>query len=107
MLSALTACGTDSDEESNLRATSKNALELPTSPGEKVLLEGKMTFWMWEGSAGCYGAVESDGQEIKLWADAVACENVNYNENQQVSIKVTFNPLNQYGPGETYTVLQF
>ena len=103
----LTACGKDSNEEPELGATSVDTLDLPTSPSEKVLLKGKMTYWDWEGDAGCYGTFEKDGQEVQLWANADACENVEYKENQQVSIKVTFNPDEQWGPGNTYTVTNF
>ena len=103
----LTACGKDTNDNPELGAASVSKLDLPTSPSDKVLLNGKMTYWDWEGDAGCYGTLEQDGQEVQLWANADSCKNVSYNENQEVAIKVTFNPDEQWAPGNTYTVISF
>ena len=68
---------------------------------------GKMAFWMFEGDAGCYGAIADGNSEVQLWVDADKCEDVEYSENEDASVEVTFSTENQYGPGDTYTITKF
>ncbi|ABD79705.1 hypothetical protein [Saccharophagus degradans] len=80
---------------------------LPTSSHEVVTLSGKMSFWMYEGDAGCYGAITDGINEIQLWVNVEKCGDREYAENEAVSVDVTFNSDNQYGPGKTYTIIAF
>ncbi|WVM91099.1 hypothetical protein UMZ34_11075 [Halopseudomonas pachastrellae] len=51
---SLSACGDAPQEPLNSRV---NGLALPTGPHETITVSGKMTFWMYEGDAGCYGSL--------------------------------------------------
>jgi len=82
-------------------------VSLPESPTERVSLTGEMSFWMYEGAAGCYGTLASQGKEIQVWVDADTCGDREYEENERATLEITFNPDNQYGPGKTYTITGF
>lgn len=62
---------------------------------------------MYEGDAGCYGTIEKGAQEVQLWIDADSCGDKEYQESEPASVVVTYNPDNQYGPGKTYTIVEF
>ena len=62
---------------------------------------------MYEGAAGCYGAITDGATEVNLWIDAESCGEKEYDENEAASVEVTFNSDNQYGPGKTYTITSF
>lgn len=96
----------DSDEEPKTidEATSIN---LPTNASEKVILSGLMSFWMYEGSAGCYGSLTIDISEVNLWVNADSCGEKEYKENESASVEVIYDTSNQYGPGKTYTITSF
>ncbi|MDX1408591.1 MAG: hypothetical protein R3330_10675 [Saprospiraceae bacterium] len=85
----------------------KESAGFPSGPDERALLTGSMSFWMYEGSAGCYGTLETGGQSVSLWVDADSCGEREYHEGESASVEVTFNPDNQYGPGKTYTITRF
>ena len=89
------------------RPASTNHVSLPANPSERVNLTGEMSFWMYEGDAGCYGTLVSQGKEIQLWAGVDTCGDREYEENQRAALEITFNPDNQYGPGKTYTITSF
>lgn len=101
----VSACSDSSNSQPSLGAAV--ATELPTSTADTLEISGKMSFWMYEGDAGCYGALNIDNSEIQLWSSADKCIDTDYSENQSASIKITYNPGNQYGPGKTYTVVGF
>lgn len=84
-----------------------NQIDLPERSSDRIKLAGEMSFWMYEGEAGCYGTLLSQGEEIQVWVDADACGEREYEENQQVTLELTFDPANQYGPGRTYTITAF
>tara|TARA_R110001599_G_scaffold28969_5_gene99622 strand:- start:38629 stop:39075 length:447 start_codon:yes stop_codon:yes gene_type:complete len=84
-----------------------NQVSLPEGPNDRVKLTGEMSFWMYEGAAGCYGAFVSQGKEVQVWVDADTCGDREYAENQPATLVLTFNPENQYGPGTTYTITSF
>ena len=86
---------------------SSNQVSLPESPSERVNLTGEMSFWIYEGAAGCYGTLILQGKEIQVWVDADTCGDREYEENQRATLELTFNPDNQYGPGKTYTITSF
>lgn len=102
----IAGCSDGNRSESDQPASS-NQISLPESPGERVNLTGEMSFWMYEGAAGCYGTLVSQGKEIQVWVDAETCGDREYEENQRASLELTFNPDNQYGPGKTYTITSF
>ena len=80
---------------------------LPASPSETVVLDGAMTFWMYEGDGGCFGTISDGVQELWLWVDVDTCGDVEYEDNEHTVVEVTFNPDNQFRPGKTYTIVGF
>lgn len=97
----------DGNAPASEQAASSNQVSLPESPNERVNLTGEMSFWMYEGAAGCYGTLVSQGNEIQVWVGADTCGDREYEENQRATLELTFNPNNQYGPGKTYTITSF
>jgi hypothetical protein len=106
VLVLITGCSDSGGPESNQPAKS-NQVSLPENPSERANITGEMSFWMYEGSAGCYGTLVSQGKEIQVWVDADTCGEREYEENQSATLELTFNPDNQYGPGKTYTITSF
>ena len=102
----ITACS-DGNGPGPGQAASTNQVSFPESPSERVNLTGEMSFWMYEGAAGCYGTLVSQGEEVQVWVDADTCGDREYEENQRATLELTFNPDNQYGPGKTYTITSF
>ena len=102
----LVACSDSSDQASET-VSGGSFPALPTSSSERVTLEGQMSFWMYEGDAGCYGTIVRGSREVQLWADADDCGHREYAENAFASVEVTYREDNQYGPGETYTIPRF
>ena len=102
----LSACSS-SDDSSPLSSAKSSFPSLPSSSAERVTLDGVMSFWMYEGDAGCYGTITDGAVEVNLWVDADSCGEKEFGENEAASIEVTFNPENQYGPGKTYTITSF
>lgn len=101
-------CSDSSNEPNNTdQAIQASHLNLPTSTSEKMVISGEMIFWMYEGSAGCYGDILVKGVEINLWINENSCGEKEFKENQAASVEITFNPKNQYGPGKTYTITSF
>ncbi|WP_299595618.1 hypothetical protein, partial [uncultured Microbulbifer sp.] len=103
---ALTAC---SSKENSTQASGSVGKfpKLPTSSTEYTTLQGVMSFWMYEGAAGCYGTITDGLSEVNLWVSEDSCVEVNYSENEAASVEVTFISENQYGPGKTYTITSF
>ena len=66
-----------------------------------------MSFWMYEGAAGCYGTITDGLSEVNLWVSEESCVEIDYSENEATSVEVTFRSENQYGPGKTYTITSF
>lgn len=109
VLSILSACGS-SEEPSAEASPQVNTAAFPVLPAddtERVVLEGIMTFWMVEGAAGCYGSISDGVKEVQLWVNASACEKVEYAEDVKAKVEVTFNQEEQFGPGDTYTIVNF
>lgn len=100
----ISSCGNNSDDVP-AQGAAQAAVELPPQSGEIVEISGVMTFWMHEGSAGCYGTLESDSNEIQLWSDADRCGDSDFTENEQATVRIRYSEDNQYGPGTTYTVV--
>lgn len=98
---------TDSDEGVAADESGSAFGVLPTSTADQVSVSGDMSFWMYEGDAGCYGNLTKGGSEIQLWVDADKCGNVEYEENAPATLVITFNPNEQWGPGKTYTIVDF
>ena len=105
-LACLSACSDSNDADLKISGNSTFP-PLPSNSSERVTLTGKMSFWMYEGEAGCYGTITSGSEEVNLWIDADSCGEKVFDENEQVSVEVTFSPDNQYGPGATYTITRF
>ena len=102
----LLACSDSSEQVTE--STSENSFPpLPTDSSERVNLSGKMSFWMYEGEAGCYGTIVKGSQEVQLWIDSNSCGEREYAENEDASVEVTFRSDNQYGPDKTYTITRF
>lgn len=80
---------------------------LPTNRSERVLLEGRMSFWMYEGDAGCYATLVRGAEEVELWSDAEICAGQEYAENQPAAVVVTYRADQQWGPGDSYSVIEF
>ena len=106
VLMFIVGCSDGNDSASD-QAASSNQVSLPESPSERATLTGEMSFWMYEGAAGCYGTLVSQGKEIQVWVAADRCSDREYEENQSATLELTFNPDNQYGPGKTYTITSF
>ena len=106
-LSCVSIACSDSSEEVAGSTSEASFPSLPTTSSERVVLEGKMAFWMYEGEAGCYGTIVKGSQEVQLWIDAGSCGDREYAENANASVEVTFRSDNQYGPGKTYTITRF
>ncbi len=109
VLISIMGCSDGNAPESDEAAQSNqaNQVSLPESLNDRVNLTGEMSFWMYEGAAGCYGTFVSQGKEVQVWVDADTCDDREYAENQPVTLELTFNPENQYGPGTTYTIKSF
>jgi hypothetical protein len=109
VLISIMGCSDGNAPESDESAQSNqaNQVSLPEGPNDRVKLTGEMSFWMYEGAAGCYGAFVSQGKEVQVWVDADTCGDREYAENQPATLELTFNPENQYGPGTTYTITSF
>ena len=106
VFSALVACS-DSSNQASETVSGDSFPTLPTSSSERVTLEGQMSFWMFEGDAGCYGTIVKGSQEVQLWVGADTCGDREYAENEAASVEVTYKTDNQYGPGKTYTITRF
>ena len=102
----LGACS-DSENQALNQESANPFPKLPTNNSEKVTLHGEMAFWMYEGSAGCYGAITDGSTEVSLWISADNCGEKEYAENEKASVEIIFNPDNQYGPEKTYTITGF
>lgn len=102
----LSSCGNNSDEIP-AQGAAHAAADMPPKSGETVEISGVMSFWMYEGSAGCYGTLESGSNEIQLWSDADRCGDTDYEENEKTTLRIKYSDDNQYGPGTTYTVVSF
>lgn len=106
VLILIAGCSDGNGSASNQLASSEQ-ISLPESPSERVNITGEMAFWMYEGAAGCYGTLVSQGKEIQVWVDADTCGDREYEENQRAALELTFNPGEQFGPGKTYTIKSF
>ncbi|MGH1448071.1 MAG: hypothetical protein ACRBBM_01415 [Pseudomonadaceae bacterium] len=106
VLIIIAGCSDDNGSASS-QAASANQVVLPEDASERVSLTGEMSFWMYEGAAGCYGTLVSQGEEVQVWVDADSCGDREYEENQSATLELTFDPENQYGPGKTYTITSF
>ena len=106
-LSCLLLACSDSSEQVNNSVSEDNFPPLPTNSSERVKLNGKMSFWMYEGEAGCYGTIVKGSQEVQLWIDSDGCGEREYAENENASVEVTFRSDNQYGPDKIYTITRF
>lgn len=82
---------------------------LPTSPSESAQLTGAMSWWFFEGDGGCFGTLSDGRQRVELHAEADLCEAVEYEEGQEASIRVTFDPDKQYAPdnAKMYSITAF
>lgn len=80
---------------------------LPTTRSERVLLEGKMSFWMYEGDAGCYGTLVRGVEEVELWADVETCAEHEYADNEPAAVVVTYRSDEQWGAGDSYSIVEF
>jgi len=107
----LTACSDNSGQNTvpagSNPAASPGFPSLPSSADERVILNGKMTFWMYEGDAGCFGSISDGTQEVELWVDVDTCGQVEYPEDGTASLEVTFQPDMQLGQGPVYTIVNF
>ncbi|MEH6567295.1 MAG: hypothetical protein V7756_18365 [Halopseudomonas sp.] len=107
-LTALTGCSDGNEAESTIPAGNNVGFPaLPAMPEERVTLNGRMTFWMYEGDGGCFGSISDGMQEVELWVDVETCDQVEYPENAPASVEVTYRPDNQYAPGKLYTIVSF
>jgi len=109
-IAASVAACSDTEDTNSHNSSSSAGNPFPTLPSsslESAVLEGKMTFWMYEGDAGCYGSIFDGNAEVQLWVDATTCGDTDYAENAEARVEVTFNPDNQYGPGKTFTIKSF
>ncbi len=104
---ALSACTDESTPVAGTDSSAGGFPALPASPDQRVTLNGKMTFWMYEGDGGCFGSISDGVQEVELWVDVDTCGQVEYPENAAASVEVTYRPDNQYAPGELYTIVSF
>ncbi|HET9047873.1 MAG TPA: hypothetical protein VFN29_02745 [Chiayiivirga sp.] len=102
---ALTACSNGAEPG----ASSASALPtLPTNSSERVLIQGKMVFWMYEGEGGCFGTLDRGSDEVQLWIDANACGEREFTEGEQASVVVTFRSDEQWDESQkSYTIVEF
>ncbi len=107
LLLFLSACSESENDDSKHSNSDKGFQSLPSNESERTIVNGRMSFWMYEGDAGCYGTLAKGISEIQLWIDADSCIDKSYSENQKASVEITFNQSNQYGPGKTYTITAF
>lgn len=105
-------CSDSDDDFSSVEVDSSNYSAfpaLPTSTSETVELTGAMTWWFWEGDGGCFGTISDGRQSIELHAEADLCEPIEYEEGQEASIKITFDPSKQYSPDnqKMFSIIKF
>jgi len=81
---------------------------LPTSD-ETTKLTGAMTWWFWEGDAGCFGTISDGRQNLNVYATADLCVTIEYAENERAVIEVVYDSEHQYsGNGlSVYTIVKF
>ncbi len=104
---ALGGCSENSAPTTSTETSASRFPALPTSADERVTLNGRMTFWMYEGDGGCFGSISDGVQEVELWVDVDTCGEVEYPENAPASVAVTYRSDNQYAPGTLYTIVSF
>ena len=82
---------------------------LPTSTSQSIEVTGAMTWWFWEGDGGCFGTLTDGRQNLELHAEADLCEPIDYEEGQEATITVTFDPDKQYSPNDEkmYSIIEF
>jgi hypothetical protein len=80
---------------------------LPTSAADKATVSGNMSTWMADGDGGCFGTLAKGKSEIEVWAEADACENIDYEDNALATLVVTFKADEQWGAGKSYSIVEF
>lgn len=88
VISQLSACSESSNE--NEAYASSSYISLPTDSSSPVDIEGEITFWMWEGDAGCYGEINSAGNVIELWSEADLCVDEKVTEGEVRTLSIIF-----------------
>lgn len=104
-----TACSKpDAESRPESTGSSSNAgfPSLPTTDAERVLIEGKMIGWFFEGDGGCFGTLKNGAQEVEVWAEADACEQKEYKENEPAAIVVTYRRSEQWAE-KSYSIVEF
>ena len=67
-----------------------------------------MSWWFWEGDGGCFGTLTDGRTSIELHSEADLCEHVEYKENAEASVKVTYDANKQYLPNKKmYSIIRF
>ncbi|WP_341708401.1 hypothetical protein [Halopseudomonas sp.] len=112
LLSLLVGCSESAEEQGsvNVGAAGGSAFPvLPMSTSDSVELTGAMTWWFWEGDAGCFGTLSDGEQSIELHAEADLCESIEYDDGQEATVRVTFDPGKQYAPDnkKMYSITDF
>lgn len=92
-LSQLSACSQSSNE--NEDSSSSSYISLPTDSSTPVEIEGEVTFWMWEGDAGCYGEINSGGKVVELWSEADLCVDEKVTEGEVRTFSIIFEEAKQ------------
>ncbi len=88
VISQLSACSESRNE--NEVSDSSSYVSLPTNSSSPVEIEGEITFWMWEGDAGCYGEINSAGNVIELWSEADLCVDEKITEGEVRTLSIIF-----------------
>lgn len=103
------ACSSGSDSASGEAGGGASEFPaLPTSDAERVLVDGNMSNWFYEGDAGCYGTLSRGASSIELWINADACGEREYSEGASASVVVTYRETEQWMPGKKmYTIVEF
>lgn len=84
---------------------------LPEDSSNPVTLTGKVTNWLFEGDAGCFGSITDGNASIEVYSTADLCENVEVDQNAMISVNIVFDVQIQkdIGDGEhpAYTIVEF
>ena len=97
LLTLVAACSSDNEEVNTDVVDKFNSFpNLPTSTEEKIVLEGSMEWWFWEGDGGCFSTITDGRKNVELHSEADLCVKVDYNEGQEAKIKITYDPNKQY-----------
>ena len=78
----------ETEIEAEAEASTATSVSLPLADAGSQRIESVVTFWLWEGDAGCFGELDISGKTINVWAEADLCVDEEVQEGSKISIDI-------------------